>query len=298
MKLPELSLGAWQDTYITLHMWMQIVGKIRLALSPYVNHWWQVPFYLTARGMTTSPMPYADRAFEIDFDFIDHTLIIRVSDGVIKTLALKPRSVADFYAELMTTLRGLGIEVHIWTTPVEIVNPIPFERDHDHASYDAEYAHRLWRILLWSDNVFKQYRGRFIGKSSPVHFFWGGFDLAVTRFSGRRAPQAPNIDPVNREAYSHEVMSVGFWPGGTAWNGNTLEGAAFYAYAVPEPPGFADRTVKPPAAFYSHTFGEFLLMYDDVRRAEQPDVMLLDFLDSTYAAAADLAGWDRMAFDR
>lgn len=298
MNLPELPLNAWQDTYTTLHMWMQIVGKIRLALSPYANHWWQVPFYLTSRGMTTAPMPYEDRFFEIDFDFIDHTLIISVSDGTIKTLTLRPRSVADFYAELMATLRGINIEVQIWTTPVEIVNPIPFERDHNHAAYDPEYVNRLWRILLWSDSVLKQFSGRFIGKTSPVHFFWGSFDLALTRFSGRRAPERPGIDRITHEAYSHEVISAGFWAGGTSWNGNFLEGAAFYAYAAPEPSGFADRIMKPSQAFYSKPFGEFLLMYDDVRRADQPDVALLDFLDSTYDAAADLAGWDRIALDR
>jgi len=298
MNLPELPLNAWQDTYTTLHMWMQIVGKIRLALSPYANHWWQVPFYLTSRGMTTSPMPYGDRFFEIDFDFIDHTLIISVSDGTIKTLPLRPRSVADFYAELMVTLRGINIEVQIWTTPVEIVNPIPFERDHNHAAYDPEYVNRLWRILLWSDSVLKQFSGRFIGKTSPVHFFWGSFDLALTRFSGRRAPERPGIDRITHEAYSHEVISAGFWAGGTSWNGNVLDGAAFYVYAAPEPSGFADRIMKPSQAFYSKPFGEFLLMYDDVRRADQPDVALLDFLDSTYDAAADLAGWDRIALDR
>jgi len=298
MNLPELPLNAWQDTYTTLHMWMQIVGKIRLALSPYANHWWQVPFYLTSRGMTTSPMPYGDRFFEIDFDFIDHTLIISVSDGTIKTLPLRPRSVADFYAELMVTLRGINIDVQIWTTPVEVANPIPFEQDHQHAAYDPEYVNRLWRILLWSDSVLKQFSGRFIGKTSPVHFFWGSFDLALTRFSGRRAPERPGIDRITHEAYSHEVISAGFWAGGTSWNGNVLDGAAFYVYAAPEPSGFADRIMKPSQAFYSKPFGEFLLMYDDVRRADQPDVALLDFLDSTYDAAADLAGWDRIALDR
>lgn len=298
MNLPELALSAWQDTYSTLHLWMQIVGKIRLAHSPYSNHWWQVPFYLTSRGLTTSPMPYADRFFDMDFDFIDHALMIRVSDGQTRAIPLAPRSVADFYAEVMATLRGVGIDVTIWTTPVEIANPTPFERDHHHASYDPLYVSRLWQIMLWSDHVLKQYRGRFIGKSSPSHFFWGSFDLAVTRFSGRRAPDNPNMDHIMREAYSHEVMSVGFWAGGTSWNGNFLDGAAFYAYAAPEPPGFAQRIVKPSSAFYSQTFGEFLLMYDDVRRADQPDAALLDFFDSTYDAAADLGGWDRLSFDR
>ena len=298
MKLPELPLNAWQDTYTTLHMWLQIVGKIRLAQSPYCNHWWQVPFYLTARGLTTSPLPSGDRFFEIEFDFILHTLIIRVSDGAIMTLALEPRSVADFYAELMATLRSLGLDIHIWTTPVEVANPIPFERDHQHASYDREYAERLWRIMLWSDHVLKQWRGRFLGKSSPVHFFWGSFDLAVTRFSGRRAPENPNMDRITREAYSHEVISAGFWPGGLSWNGQFLDQAAFYVYAAPQPPGLAERAVKPAAAYYSQPFGEFLLPYDAVRRADQPDVLLLDFLDSTYDAAADLAGWDRLSLDR
>jgi hypothetical protein len=290
---PELRLDEWQDTYATLHMWTQVVGKVRLALSPRVNHWWEVPLYVDARGLTTSAIPYGDGIFEVRFDFIDHKLIIETSWGASKTLALDPRSVAEFYAEFMSALRSLGIEVKIWTMPCEVPNPVRFESDTQHASYDREYAHRLWKILVLCDSIFKEFRAGFIGKDSPVHFFWGSFDLCVTRFSGRRAPERPGADAITREAYSHEVISAGFWPGG-----GDIKGAAFYAYAAPEPPGFAEQKVKPAAAFYHPVMKEFLLMYDDVRLAASPREDLLGFLQSTYEAGANLARWDRGELER
>src|SRR5271168_324783 len=290
---PELPLEAWQDTYATLHMWTQIVGKVRLALSPRINHWWEVALYVNARGLTTSAIPYQGKIFEIQFDFIDHKLIIHTSWGPSKTLALKAKSVADFYAEFMSALRALGIAVKIWTMPQEVPNAVPFGRDTLHASYDPDYAHRFWEILVSCENIFQEFRAGFIGKDSPVHFFWGSFDLCVTRFSGRRAPERVGADPVTREAYSHEVISAGFWPGG-----GDIKGAAFYAYAAPEPPGFADQPVRPAAAFYHPQMKEFLLMYDDVRRAASPRKALLSFLQSTYDAAANLANWDRKDLER
>ena len=290
---PELPLEAWQDTYATLHMWTQVVGKVRLALSPRVNHWWEVALYVSARGLTTSPIPYGDGIFEVQFDFIEHELIIQTSWGVSKTMELEPRSVADFYAEFMSALRSMGIEVKIWTMPCEVPNPVRFERDTQHASYDREYAHRFWKVLVLCDTVFKEFRAGFIGKDSPVHFFWGSFDLCVTRFSGRRAPERAGADAITREAYSHEVISAGFWPGG-----GDLKGAAFYAYAAPEPAGFGEQKVKPAAAFYHPVMKEFLLMYDDVRRAASPREALLDFLKSTYEAGANLAGWERKELER
>jgi hypothetical protein len=290
---PELPLEAWQDTYATLHMWTQIVGKVRLALSPRVNHWWEVPLYVSARGLTTSAIPYGDGIFEIQFDFIEHELVMQTSWGASKTMELKPRSVAEFYAEFMSALRSLGIEVKIWTMPCEVPNPVRFERDTQHASYDREYAHRLWKILVLCDSIFKEFRAGFIGKDSPVHFFWGSFDLCVTRFSGRRAPERPGADPITREAYSHEVISAGFWPGG-----GEVKGAAFYAYAAPEPPGFGEEKVKPAAAFYDPQMKEFLLMYDDVRRAASPREALLSFLQSTYEAGANLERWNRKELER
>lgn len=284
---PELPLEAWKDTYATLHMWTQIVGKVRLALSPRINHWWEVPLYVNAVGLTTSPIPYRDRLFEIQFNFLEHTLAISTCDGQRKILVLRPQSVAAFYAEFMAALRSLGIDVEIWPMPVEIPNPIRFDHDQEHAAYDAEYAQRFWRILTLLDPVFKEFRSRFIGKHSPVHFFWGSFDLASTRFSGRRAPERPGADRITREAYSHEVISAGFWPGG-----GDVQGAAFYAYAAPEPPGFKTASVGPKEAFYS-PLGEFLLMHDDVRQAANPEATLLDFLQSTYEAAANLGNWPR-----
>jgi hypothetical protein len=290
---PALPFEAWKDTYATLHMWTQIVGKVRLALTPLVNHWWNVPLYVTARGLTTSRVPYGDRSFEIWFDFIAHELVIETSDGIVERLPLAPRAVADFYDEFMKMLRTAGIEVKIWRMPVEIPNPIPFDEDQVRASYDRAAVERFWRILLSVDSLLQRFRCGFIGKSSPVHFFWGSFDLAVTRFSGRRAPERPGADRVTREAYSHEVSSVGFWPGG-----GDVAGPAFYSYAAPEPEGFKEARTGPKGAFYQPKLGEFLLMYDDVRRAESPSAALLEFCESTYGAAAGLGKWDRAALER
>jgi hypothetical protein len=294
---PALPFDEWKDTCATLQLWTQIVGKIRLALAPPVNHWWQVPLYLTSRGLTTSPMPYGGRTFQIDFDFIDHILRIATSDGRRESLALVPRSVADFHKEVMGRLRALGLDVRIWPVPVEIADPIPFEQDQIHASYDPVQVNRFWRALAQIDQVFAVFRSRFIGKASPAHFFWGSFDHAVTRFSGRRAPPPPSNpqipDTINREAYSHEVSSCGFWPG----NGGFGQ-AAFYSYAYPQPAGFGEAPVQPSSAFYSKEIGEFILPYDAVRQAASPRDTLLEFLQSTYAAAADLAKWDRAALER
>lgn len=290
---PALPLSSWKDTYATLHMWTQIVGKVRLRLTPIVNHWWNVPLYVTARGLTTSRIAYGDRAFELRFDFIRHELVLETSDGQLKALPLKPRSVVEFYQEFMELLRSARIEVKIWRMPVEIPDPIAFDQDRVHASYDPKAVQKFWRILLSVDTVFKQFRARFIGKSSPVHFFWGSFDLAVTRFSGRRAPVRPGADSITREAYSHEVSSVGFWPGS-----GSVQDAAFYSYAAPEPPGFKDERVRPDTAFYDPQLGEFLLMYDDVRKAKSPTASLLGFCQSTFEAAATLGEWDRSALER
>ena len=290
---PKLPLADWQDTYDTLHMWTQIVGKVRKTLTPLVNHWWNVTLYVTARGLTTSLIPHEDGAFEMEFDFIDHKLDVRTCDGSTKRLELAPRTVADFYDDVMGTLHSLGLDIKIHATPDEVANPIPFAEDRTHKSYDPESAHLFWRILVSVDSVFKEFRGRFIGKCSPVHFFWGSFDLAVTRFSGRRAPERPGADAMTREAYSHEVSSVGFWPGG-----GEIKGPAFYSYMAPEPPGFKTHSVLPQKAFYHSGMSEFFLMYDDVRRAESPSNMLLEFLQSTYDAGANLAKWDRAALER
>ena len=295
---PSLALDAWKDTYATLHMWTQIVGKIRLVQTPWINHSWHAALYVTARGLTTSPIPYGMRTFQIDFDFIDHQLLINTSDGAVKAIALRPRSVADFYQELFSAMRQLGFAVTISTTPNEVVDATPFDQDHVHASYDAEYANRFWRALVQAARVFQQFRARFIGKCSPVHFFWGSFDLAVTRFSGRPAPEHPGGVPncpdwVTREAYSHELSSCGFWPGGGA-----LPYPLFYAYAYPEPKGFSAAPVHPDSAFYDATLREFILPYDEVRQAPSPDAMLLEFLQSSYEAAADLGKWDSLALER
>ena len=290
---PDLPLSSWRETYATVHMWTQIVGKVRLRLTPLVNHWWNVPLYVTARGLTTSCMPYGDRAFELYFDFLRHQLVLETSDGLVKMLALGPRPVAEFYQEFRALLRSANIEVKIWKMPVEIPNPIAFDQDRTHASYDRVSTEKLWRILLSVDAVFNQFRAKFIGKSSPVHFFWGSFDLAVTRFSGRRAPERPGVDAITREAYSHEVSSVGFWPGG-----GSVQGAAFYSYAAPEPQGLKGERARPDAASYNRDLGEFLLMYDDVRKAESPTASLLEFCQSTYEAAATLGKWDRGALER
>jgi hypothetical protein len=290
---PSLPLSEWADTYATLHMWSQMVGKARLALSPRVNHWWEVPLYVSARGLTTSPIPYKKGVFEAEFDFIEHKLDLRTSNNEKRTLRLAPRTVADFYAEFLDALRSLEVNAKIWAMPVEIPNPIRFDQDRVHASYDPEYAHRFWRILVSVDCIFKEFRSRFLGKASPVHFFWGSFDLAVTRFSGRRAPERPGADRITREAYSHEVISVGFWPGG-----GDMKGAAFYAYAAPEPADFGQSPVRPPKAFYHPQMREFFLMYDDARLSESPRDALLEFCQSTYEAGANLAKWDRENLER
>ena len=290
---PELPLEAWKDTYATLHMWTQIVGKVRLALSPKINHWWEVPLYVTSLGLTTSPIPYDGGIFEIHFDFIHHKLFMRTSQDAERVITLAPRSVADFYKEFMQCLESLGIHVKFWKMPCEVPNPIAFDRDTEHASYDPEYANRFWRILVATDEIFKEFRSRFIGKSSPVHFFWGSFDLAVTRFSGRRAPVREGADSITREAYSHEVISAGFWPGG-----GEIKGPAFYAYAAPEPAGFAEAQVGPAKAFYHPQMHEFLLMYNDVRRASSPKATLMEFLQSTYEAGARLGNWNREELER
>jgi hypothetical protein len=290
---PALPLDSWQDTYATLHMWTQIVGKVRMALSPHVNHWWQVPLYLTVRGLTTSPIPFRQRVFELDFDFIDHALVVLTSDGSRRELALAPRSVADFYQELMGVLHALGLEVKIWPVPVEIPDPIPFADDTQHAAYDPDYAQRFWRVLLQVDRVLKQFRGRFVGKSSPVHFFWGSFDLTVTRFSGRPAPPHPSGTPFMIEAESHEQHCVGFWPGSGA-----VQAPAFYSYAYPEPDGLRAARIRPEPAGWHPEMREFILLYDSMRALPQPDEALLEFCQSTYEAAADLGRWDRAALDR
>jgi len=290
---PALPLEAWQDTYATVHRWTQIVGKVRLAQSPPVNHWWEVPLYISARGLTTSAIPYDLGIFEIEFDFLHHNLRIRTSQDQEKIIALAPRSVADFYREFMAALAGLGIAVKIWRMPVEIPNPIAFDRDTQHASYDREYVTRFWRILLAADSVFREFRSPFIGKNSPVHFFWGSFDLAVTRFSGRRAPEREGADSITREAYSHEVISAGFWPGG-----GEIKGPVFYAYAAPEPAGYGQSLVRPRKAFYHPQMKEFFLMYDDVRLDPSPRSAVLEFLQSTYEAGANLAKWDRAELER
>jgi hypothetical protein len=290
---PALPLAEWSATRDTLHMWTQIVGKVRLALSPRVNHWWEVPFYLSARGLTTSAIPYRLGIFDAEFDFLDHVLRIDTSRGETKTIALAPRSVADFYREFMATIASLGIDATIWPMPVEIPNPIRFDQDTTHASYDPTYANRCWRALTTIDTICKEFRARFIGKASPVHFFWGSFDLAATRFSGRRAPERPGADSITREAYSHEVISAGWWPGG-----GEFDAPMFYAYASPEPAGFRASSVLPKEAFYHAQLGEFLLAYNDVRNANDPGGMLLDFMQSTYDAGANLGNWDRAALEK
>ena len=294
---PSLPVAAWDENRATLHMWTQIIGKIRLAQAPMINHWWQVPLYLASRGLTTSPIPHGGRAFQIDLDFVEHGLRISVDDGRQETFALQPRSVADFHAELIGRMRSLGLEVRIWTVPCEIEQPIRFEADHRHAAYDADFANRFWRVLVQADRVFTLFRARFLGKVSPVHFFWGSFDLAVTRFSGRWAPSypgAPNVaDKVTREAYSHEVSSTGFWPGIAG-----VSDPVFYAYACPEPAGFAQAAVTSGAASYNAAFGEYLLPYEAVRQAGASDDLLLEFLQSTYEAAADLGRWARPELER
>ena len=294
---PELNYQAWQDTRATLHLWTQIVGKIRLMQTPWLNHSWHVPLYVNSKGLTTSPIAHGSRSFEMQFDFLEHVLDITVSDGSGRRLALRPQSVADFYRAVMAALTDLGIPVTINERPCEIAGAIPFSQDRVHAAYDPEYAHRFWQVLLQSDHVMKKFRTGFLGKCSPVHFFWGSFDLAVTRFSGRGAPpfaaQMPGLAlEVMREAYSHEVSSAGFWPGG-----NGTDFPAYYSYAYPTPAGFRESSVQPAAASFREALGEFLLPYEAVRTAADPEAALLAFLQSTYEAAARTADWDRAALE-
>jgi hypothetical protein len=290
---PALPLAEWSDTCDTLHMWTQIAGKVRLELSPFENHWWHSTLFVGARGLTTGAIPYGSGVFEIRFDFIDHVVAIETSGGAAKTVGLYPRTVADFYRAFTGALAWLGIEANLYAVPVEVPNPIPFAEDTVHASYDPEYARRFWRVLMSAATVLRRFRSGFIGKASPVQFFWGSFDLAATRFSGRRAPERPGADAVTREAYSHEAISAGWWPGGGG-----VSDAAFYAYAAPAPPGLAKARVRPEKVLYNSQLGEFLLMYDDVRAAASPEADLTAFLESTYAAAADLAHWDRESLER
>lgn len=295
---PELPLEAWSATFATLHLWTQIVGKIRLTQSAWINHSWHTTLYVTARGLTTSPIPYGTRTFQIDFDFISHMLVIQTGDADAGGFLLQAQSVAAFYRRLMAEMDRLELNVKLYANPSEVVDPIPFEQDETHCAYDPEYVTRFWQILVQTDRVFKLFRSRFIGKCSPVHFFWGAGDLALTRFSGRLAPQHPGGVPglpdwVTREAYSHEVSSCGFWPGGGA-----IPYPAFYSYAYPEPAGYSGARIRPEAAFYSTDFREFILPYETVRHAELPDATLLNFLQTTYEAAADLGQWDRTSLER
>jgi hypothetical protein len=291
---PSLPLAEWQETHDTLHMWLQIVGKTRLALSPMQNHWWHVPLYVSARGLTTSSMPYGARTFEVEFDFIDHRLIVKTSDGAIREMALRPQTVADFYREYMGILASLGIGVKMWPVPTEVDHPIPFLEDRSHAAYDAGHAHRYFRMLIQADRITKRFQGRFLGKTSPVHLFWGAFDLSLTRFNGRRTPEPKDTEWfVLREANSHEEISVGFWPGS-----GTVAEPAFYAYTRPEPPGLAAAAIRPAAAYYSRELADFILPYEAVRSAPLPDDAVMEFYQSAYEAGANLAGWDRAALDR
>ncbi|MHB1168140.1 MAG: DUF5996 family protein [Longimicrobiales bacterium] len=294
---PPLRLEEWQETCATLHMMTQVVGKVRLACAPMINHWWQVPLYVSARGLTTSLMPHRTRAFEIEFDFIDHVLWIATSDGQERKIPLRSRPVAEFYQEVMEALRSLGTPVRIWTRPVEIENPIPFDQDFQHDTYDPEHANRFWRVLLQAHRAMAEFRSSFRGKCSPVHFFWGSFDMAVTRFSGRPAPQhpggIPNLgDRVTRESYSDECSSCGFWPGSGA-----VQEPAFYAYMYPEPTGYREHPIRPPEGYYSDEMREHILPYEAVRRAGDPDRMIREFFQSTYEAGADLAGWARASLE-
>jgi len=294
---PALPVQEWEDTRATLHMWSQIVGKIKLALAPHINHWWQIPLFVSSRGLTTSALPYDTQSLALEFNFLDHVLEIHTSGGAAESVRLAPRSVADFYEEVMARLQEVGMPVRIWTRPVEIVEAIPFDEDHEHASYDQEYVEHFWQALIQIARVFTQFRGGFIGKASPVQFYWGSFDLAVTRFSGRTAPAhpggIPNVgDWVMREAYSHEQFTAGWWPGGQSID------AAFYAFAYPEPEGFSQMAIGPQAAYYHQDLGEFILPYEDVRQAEEPDEMLMEFLQSTYEVGAELGNWDRSALER
>jgi hypothetical protein len=295
---PELPFEKYRDTYETLHLWTQMVGKIKLKLNPWINHSWHIPLYVTSSGLTTRLLRSGDIDFSIDLNFVDHTLVITTCEGETRRIELRPRTVADLYSTLFSTLDELGIQLRIYTTPSELVDPIPFDKDTVHNSYDPAAANALWRAIVQADRVFTEFRSRFIGKCSPVHFFWGSFDLAVTRFSGRRAPEhpggVPNLpDWVAREAYSHEVSSAGFWPGNSAF-----PQAAFYSYAYPAPDGFGEASVRPAEAYFVRDLGEFILPYDAVRTARDPDAALIEFLQSTYEAAADLGKWDRPQLER
>jgi hypothetical protein len=290
---PALPYEAWRDSCQTLHLWTQIVGKVRMQLSPFVNHWWHVTLYVTPHGLSTSAIPYAGGTFEVTFDFVEHTLSIRTSEGLTKALPLIKRSVAAFYRECMAGLQALGIQVSINTLPSEVPNPIRCDEDEVHTSYDPVYAQRFWRILVQTQVVMQRYRSPFLGKSSPVHFFWGSFDLALTFFSGRRAPEREGADRITREAYSHEVISCGFWPGD-----DTFPEPAFYSYTAPLPPGLPTASIRPQEGFYHQEMGLFLLRYDDVRSASSPEQALLEFFQSTYQAGARLAQWDRQALER
>jgi hypothetical protein len=296
---PALAYADWQDTCNTLHLWTQIVGKVKLALAPLSNHWWGIVLFVTARGLTTGAMPHGSRALQIDFDFCAHEVVLRTSDAREQRIALRAMATADFYAAVMRALRALDVDVRIWAMPVEIEGAIPFDTDRTHASYDAAAANLFWRQLVQADRVFNIFRARFFGKTSPSHFFWGSFDLAVTRFSGRVAPplksnNTPNVAAwVMNEAYSHECASVGFWPGNGGYGR-----AAFYAYAYPEPDGFGAEPVRPAAATYNSDVGQFLIDYDAIRSAASPDDALLDFMQTTYEAAANRAAWDRAALER
>lgn len=291
---PDLPYESWIDTKNTLHRWTQVVGKIRLALTPLVNHWWNVPLYVTARGLTTSTISYGDRWFDMEFDFVSHVLRVRSSDGAEHDVPLGARSVADLHKEIFSVLNSLRIECRIWPMPVEIAsNVIALDRDELHRSYDRDAVEKFWQILALTDAVFTKFRSEFIGKCSPVHFFWGSFDLAVTRFSGRLAPVNPAADPITREAYSHEVSSVGFWPGD-----ERLPKPSFYAYAAPEPAGFRTSIVQPAATYFNEALGGFYLHYDDMRRDADPTQSLLEYCRSTYVAAADNGKWDRAALER
>ncbi len=290
---PKLPLDEWRDTCATLHMWTQVVGKVCLALTPRTNHFWNIAFQITPRGLSTPSMTYGGRALTITFDFVAHKLVIHASDGAIETLPLEPRTVADFYRQVLDTLHGMGVPVRIWPMPVEIPNPIRFDQDTIHRSYDPAQANAFWRILIGIKPIFENFRCEFLGKCSPVHFFWGSFDLAVSRFSGRRAPERPGADAVTRESYSHEVISQGFWPGSGA-----VQEAAFYAYASPEPPGFKATVMRPAAATYEPGLSIFILPYEAVRTAEDPVAALNEFLRSTYDAGATLGKWDRAELER
>ena len=290
---PALKLSDWADTRDTLHMWTQMVGKVRLALAPPVNHWWHVALYTTTSGLTTSPMPVNGGTLEIRFDFREHALVFEASDGTRRTIPLRPQSVADFYESFTKTLRDLRVDARIWPMPVEVASPIRFDRDREHQSYDAAAVERWFQITRQVDTILKEFRGRFIGKCSPVHFFWGSFDHAVTRFNGKRAPVRAGADAITREGYSHEVISAGFWPGG-----GSVADAALYCYAAPEPPGFRDASIAPAGASYNSEFSNFILLYDVVRRSPSPRDAALEFLHTTYEAAANLARWDRAELER